>query len=980
MFDQWATGGDDCLFTAHGGIKDGGMRMIPGTELRSNPFWGLTEAQLQSLVPHVKIDGTTGKLLFRPKQVVFSGEIIAAQIEGLMGQYFTQDGMGCAHDGLWCSHRRGRVVIGSDPLFRWSSAGHVDCDFGNCPSKSSRRSSPWVEVRGSTVGEPRLDIDLEVSMVKGGIDVGDCEKFNGKTKCGTDYSTKAYGSVEASMTFPCKETAHVQLVNPVPPNQGGGEGPFDGAPGGLKNPDHNPPPPPGGPVGDKKDPGGGAGGDDADDEEDDELGPDPPVVLELPYCDTVDTATTRCFRKTSAIQNGSTRGVVDCPAGDTFEDCGGEADIIDTTYGIAVELSEPSFDAEGGLYKHLVDAFCFLPNLVVDGDACSADSFFTKQLRKNLQSSLLDKLALDPSNGAVSLSGYEGCPAVTTTETGSLIIRLDTLDRCPPGNHNPDCEQLGGWVTGSGGSSESGGMLGGGGYLESADPNDPASPFEVELYEDDDDEDQGQKLVQSNGLQQREWEDNSGGVRRTAVSQRSGSYAVEEADGDLEAPATVGTILANPGTARLQMSEIDDALKLFCALGVSCDSLDFKELPLTQLATFDPSSLDELTVDPADSMSVQAASNEVDFLLSNAEFRSACLAKFDPALNPATEPDSFVNQLVLLQALLGWSLSLFQPVWNGACQSTPTFESMFPIMGLQLIITTAEGNLGDGFAFVNFQPTDMASEATHNSHNCYHRQWDGLPAADAPKCTASGNVEGMGTLDCGEVPGGPCVDMTADYYYDGFGAGTEGGFDLYRSGLHPNGDYSWRHRCFNDHQTGAPMVCNADFFPGAGQNEWPVCKICGIPSGDDNPYHFTMNGCEPVGMECPQDHALGTDGKCWNVYDGRPDWECQVDCKGLYGSYGYCMHSGNWLAEMSDKYWVFGEVDLIEPDVPYGDPICADWSCDYDGVQCAWRSEACGHDECVAECSIDSDCQDVDPTPGYPNGFHCTNDMTCRVW
>jgi hypothetical protein len=80
---------------------------------------------MMSLIPHVQVEN--GKLQFRPKQVRFSGSFVAAQIEGIFGQMMTKDGMGCAHEDLWCSHRRGRLLGKGDssPIVRWSSSNHV---------------------------------------------------------------------------------------------------------------------------------------------------------------------------------------------------------------------------------------------------------------------------------------------------------------------------------------------------------------------------------------------------------------------------------------------------------------------------------------------------------------------------------------------------------------------------------------------------------------------------------------------------------------------------------------------------------------------------------------------------------------------------------------------------------------------------------------------------------------------------------------
>jgi hypothetical protein len=693
-------------------------------------------------------------------------------------------------------------------------------------------------------------MDLEVSLVRESFDLSDCTDIGGKYRCGTEYNTKAYGSVDTSMSFPCIETATVELRDP-PATSAPTPAPTRGTGGGindLKNTD--------------------AG------EQGMQRSTGEKTILKLPHCDTVDETEFQCFQKTGLVM-GATSGFVKCPPAPTgeeeleeynqkFKNCAAEGDIIDTTYGIGIEISEPTFDAEGGLYKALVESLCFLPNLVrPSGDVCSADSIFTKLAREELEGSLLQKLSLDPSNGAVSMSGLKGCPAVSVIGN-DLVLRMDTLDTCPPGNHDPNCLQL---VSGGGISGENPESIHEVESYQVNSGNKPADPFVLDVETDDGES--GPNLPIRGEKHTIMENERSGGLRGTTNGLTTGGTG-----GLLEGPTGNVDGLVAPEVERLSMSVIDEALKSFCAIGASCSpSLDFSKLPLMDMATdFDPLAL-----------------------LNNDVFVQSCLLFFDPTLYSS-------NGVEKALALQEWNTSLFQQALNGSCQNTPSFEDMFPVLGLTVTITIGENSIADGFAFVNFFPPELASESTHNSDNCYHRRSQGLPPADAPRCTDSRRVEGMGNVDCGTVPGGPCVDITADYYYDGFFSGVDGGLDLYQNGLHPNGGYSWKHRCGHDHESGALMVCNGGFFPGAGQNEWPVCQICGIaPDGYDSSL-YTTNGCEPVGgSECPQDYALGTDGKCWSVYDGRPEWECQADCKDLYGITGYCMHSGAWMYDVRDE-------------------------------------------------------------------------------
>lgn len=659
----------------------------------------------------------------------------------------------------------------------------------------------------------------------------------------------------------------------------------------------------------------------------------------LPYCAHADDGE-RCFQP--ALMG--TWGTISCPPGDGWDQCGETGDLDRIAFDQRMRVVDFGVDLEDGWVVHAGDFLCTL-------FGCDLDDLvegFMGPVVSQLEAGLV----------AVPLfSDLEGCPAVAVESDGTLTINPQQLDNCPEGINNPACDQL---VVGGGGGG--GGGLRGVGGLKVVEDDAGADPygnfnFTVNL--------------------------GSGDAGGYVIGAPEPVVAREGRDGGID------QLVAD--TPKIPMSQLDDALDNLCALRASCDpALDLRALPLRQMAMLNPNSLQGLEADPAGAMAA------FGFLAESDAFRTGCLEWADPGYDGSSAPANALQELQFLSALQTWYADRFAVALDGPapgeadpvkaalpdCRAiTPGIEEVLPALGMVLTVTTGDGSVTDRFAFVNFKKPADVTAADRAVAGCGFRHAVGLPLADAPRCGDNGEIadgpgEGWG-IECGRVAGGPCADITAEYYWGGFPFGPYTNDPAHET-LHPNGNYSWHHRCAEHHENGEPMVCVADFYPGAGNNTWPTCKICGTPPEGEDPDHYTMIGCEPEGMECPQDLMLGLDGKCWDVTEGKPAWECAADCQGLYGDTGYCLHTGNWLDYMRNHSAIVGGVADTEGP-PHQAPICADWHCPDSGIRCGWQGEACFNgDSCVTECITDADCHSVaNGAPAYSAAFVCGPENTC---
>ena len=211
--------------------------------------------------------------------------------------------------------------------------------------------------------------------------------------------------------------------------------------------------------------------------------------------------------------------------------------------------------------------------------------------------------------------------------------------------------------------------------------------------------------------------------------------------------------------------------------------------------------------------------------------------------------------------------------------------------------------------------------------------------------------------------------MKASYYSSQW---LHGGIDLSNERYHPNGDFSFHHRCDFDYMTGRQMTCVAD------SHGHPVCILCGNSVGGTDTH--TEIGCRPEGV-CPPGTDLWPNGRCWSADDGLPDWMCEADCESMYNWRGWCMNGIDWRMMMQGSSVELSAYPWQDEQYNHYRPICASWDCDGDGAECASQGMSCDPDpgNCVIECIHDSDCQAIDPVPSYPNGFYCDTSLTC-VW
>ena len=853
-----------CLLTAHGGTKEAGITGLSHLTLRSLPTWGFSDAELERLLGSLG-RGADGKPAFLPRQLVLPGEYLGRTLEGVVGQVLTRDAVGCTNE-LYCGIRPNLPLEGggSRPTIRLANAGEVDCDLGDCPATTARKSSPWVEVAGEVVaGTPVLHFDIDFAVDRDKLFSDDCSSLEPggpfDTLCAINKEMMAHGSLEIDAAVRCEPFALVDFER-------------DGH----------------------------------------------AVHMRLPYCDG---GMDKCFQPGVNKNNGT----IVCPAqaGGGFvgnagpdPDCGESASVVRATFDQRMDITDQRLDLEGGIVVGLGEFFCGMMG-------CDFNSVANLLLG-----------GMMPDLGAVGgvplFQELAGCPAVGVGADGTLTINLADLDACYPGSPVPGCGDL---------------VLGGHGDGAFGRGDEPADDFALVTG----DEEEAPALPSS-------W--TIGGTPAALVKGQIG-----------------GLVAAPP---KHSMAEINAALEKVCGLAEACDpELSIQSLPLREMAAISVAALEAA----AASGDVAAAWDEVGFLAESAAFRHDCLAWAVPAYNGAAPTNDLERGLFLLH-LQAWVNDALEP-GIVACEAQGLdIESMFPAMGLTVRVTTAGGSVQDRFAFVNFKDNYDVTPAERAAAGCGFRTGQGLPMADAPKCGSDGLIsagpdDAIGEV-CGTMPGGPCADITADYYYPDF-AGFGGiGNDPRHVNQHPNGSAGWNRVCFPDEEQGRPMVCVNDTYPGAGPNIWPTCKICGIPADGEDADLYTMEGCPPIGPECPAGLALGSDGKCWDVNQGRPEWECAADCGSLYGDTGYCQHGGPWLDFMRQTMAVVGGVADDLESAPYAQPICVDWLCPDAGIRCGWQGQACFNgDTCVDECLSNADCHDNVSSPAYPDGFVCGAELTC---
>ncbi|MEM7155127.1 MAG: hypothetical protein AAF799_19930 [Myxococcota bacterium] len=278
-------------------------------------------------------------------------------------------------------------------------------------------------------------------------------------------------------------------------------------------------------------------------------------------------------------------------------------------------------------------------------------------------------------------------------------------------------------------------------------------------------------------------------------------------------------------------------------------------------------------------------------------------------------------------------------------------------------------------------PPQTFNDVRNNALYCSAAMLGDTLCWDPPKPTPGCHDEG-----CGYVEGYECApagwELQPNKHYN-----------------HPDGDFALDQHCFDhdyyaevydelvneddpDDTTLIPverdLVCVRQGYPeytstvgicriceGPEGKMWPGCE-CEFQDGnqdgqDDN----EACGVGNPGLSCVASttHRIdGLGGKCWP--DAQPpEFECETDCRDIYGDYGYCYHGQDG-----------------------GEAMCADWTGPLDGKECAWQGLAydSDSDQCVPECGVDTQIQaEADAqchARGYTANFYC--DMPskrCRV-
>lgn len=860
-----------CLLTAHGGTDEAGISHINRNTLRGLPTWGLSDADVERLLGSLR-RGPDGEPAFLPSMLVMPGEFIARMVETQVGQALTRDAIGCTNP-LYCGHRpaQAQETGGSKlPTMRLANTQEADCDLGNCPPASARKSSPWVEVAGSNVGgQPSLQLDIDFAVERDRIIDTECSDLDNTRHCAVQKVMVVHGSVELPMTVACVPFAHVAVPQEdlSPPD-------IDGS---LA-------------IGHNEVP--------AD------------VMRRLPYCG--EGVPGVCFQPGL----NALHGTVLCPGDEDDAACGAAADVERATFDQRVEVGEPWIDIEGGLASDAGELLCALVSFL-SGEDCNVDvianTLFGGQINGRLGG----------VSGVPLFTELAGCPEAQAGADGTLSFNFAALDACYPGSPVPGCFGLVGGQAGEQSAFKRGDGADDFAAVPDADPAPLPSAWTI--------------------------------------------------GGTAAGPVQIGGLIAAP--PKHTFAELNEAVEKVCALAAACDpALDLQRLPLRDLAGISVANIEAAIA----GFDIDAAWAEIGFLADNPAFRNDCMAHHLPGYNGA-RPVSDAEKMIFLLHLQAWVTDHLEPGFATCEAQNTNIEAMLPTLGMTLRVTSGGSTVRDRFAFVNFKNNADVTDDERAVAACGFRESQGLPMADAPRCGPDGTIthgpdEAIGQL-CGTVAGGPCADFTAEYYHNDFADFGGIGNDPSAVNKHPNGSAAWNLRCFPDEHTSEPLVCVTDFYPGAGLNAWPTCKICGVAPDGEDASRYTMDGCPPEGAECPEGYALGSDGKCWDAYQGRPIWECPADCTSIYGDTGYCQHAGPWLDFMKEDIAAINAVSL-EEGPPHPVSICVDWHCPDAGIRCGWQGKACFNgDECVDECFETADCQDGDLN--YPAGFVCGPTLSC---
>jgi len=926
LYDDSAPAGG-CLLAVRSGL--GGMRKISSAALRlNNPNWGLTEAEVEAFFDQVVF--SSGDFDFQPNGYRIPATTLEAVIEQAIGSEAARDRKGAANE-TFHGDRQGWVA-GLAP------AADADCDLGNCPSTSARRSSPWVEVRRS--GPDRITVDVDVDFSLGTPDISDCIKTDlaaVPNACGTFYTQFGHGSVRTEFRLGCEEKAEVTRND----------------------------------TGDQ---------------------------LTMPYCGEGGIEE-RCFDLTIGPVS-SVNGTIRCPAGTASSSCGKAARLVRSAFDQVIEATgEPELELEGGLLPSVLPFMCSFVTGLEFIDACKGIVIdkVEQRGRKRLASRVDDSLLpLD------ELKGLEGCPAFSISERGDIAFDLRELENCPDGARNPECFSGGGVLEPNAGDDDGvppEGGIGGPGDLASgaggagedsgegagryAGQDEPTGPRTMPIG----------KIFDYLGLDARR---DARAAARAAAEGMFGRFGREpEVVEAVESSIISGLGLASaPANGKIPMRRLDEALYGLCAMRKSCAAdFDPAPLPLTDVIAVD---FDALRVNLAMG-NFAAVRTQIGSLLVNDEFRRNCVGhRFPNSIEPPGAPrptdTQILNDFDYLSATADWFETYFDPAFSdqgaGSCRrTTATMENRIPASAVALTIETRGGNVADGFAFVNFQRNADVSTAHRRDYGCRNLRDFALEPSHAPVCGPDGFIE-VGPHDrreCGTVAGQACADISAPYYGELWLTHADPEDRVF----HPNGDFSWRNRCDFDFQTGEQLVCVQDFFPGAGLNRAPVCKRIGAPPPGEDPDLYTSVGLEVGPLDtCPVGYLKDSAGRCWDALRGQPDWECEADCEALYNGLGWCYHGQPWRMLVENLDPVFNAFPFTQAPFTYDKPICAEHvSCGTSGVRCAAQGMACdpATGQCVAECNAgaagagSAQCAASDPPPAYPDGFACVpGTNTCR--
>ncbi|NJL29281.1 MAG: hypothetical protein HC897_16055, partial [Thermoanaerobaculia bacterium] len=416
---------------------------------------------------------------------------------------------------------------------------------------------------------------------------------------------------------------------------------------------------------------------------------------------------------------------------------------------------------------------------------------------------------------------------------------------------------------------------------------------------------------------------------------------------------------------KMPMEEIDGVIVQLCAASMACNgNYAPDDATLELLLNVDFQKLETLLAaecaDQACWQNLVTSLNElIGFVFYDPAFAQGCVGL--PSVPDPADPAKLIENIAYLFEVKKWYTEKFQVFATNDCRELG-IEGYFPTLAMILSLGTADHEVSDGFAFVNFQQHTFApGDDPLKADRCEHIENFVAAPSKAPVCGDDGRIaSGPGQGEwCGSVVGGPCRDIRGP-------AAELPGQSPEDPGYHPNGDYRWYTRCDDDPE-GHAMACTEAFFPGAGNNYTGVCKRCGVPGLNDDPADFTMIGCEldPTPLdECPQGLYLQPDGRCWDIDTGVPEWECEADCAGMYNDYGWCVHHGPWRDWMSDEHPFFAQYEQT-----YDHPICAEHtSCPDSGVGCAAEGTACQPDDgiCAMECVSNADCVGIVPAPATP--------------